>query len=193
SSSTTSSICSSSATVRSRNWVRARGSKWCHCRKSRGSCAMSYASTEKSEIHNRKSIGFAKTVTAGPLRIAINAQLHGDGRSGGIELAVRGLVHALGMARDDDMEYIIVTHPSAPRWIDGHLGPNQRVVVHSDPFARATRPLRALRRSLRPARATLGRVRRVARSAIGSVATEKYEPAASDGFFESLGVDVVHF
>ena len=125
-------------------------------------------------------------MTTTPLRIAINARLHGDGRAGGVEPAVRGLVNALGKLDDPETEYVIVTDPSAPRWLDGEIAPNQRVVV-------AQRRLRlgGLRRALRPARAMVRRVRRVADSVVGPMSSGPVGPTASDGFLESLGADVV--
>jgi glycosyltransferase involved in cell wall biosynthesis len=132
-------------------------------------------------------------VIAAPLRIAINAQLHGDGRAGGIEPAVRGLVYALGRLDDDETQYTIVTHSSAPRWLDGELGRNQRVIVRSDSSPAAQPRLTPLRRALRPARATLRRMRHAARLLVGPAATARVGPTASDGFLESLGADLVHF
>ena len=127
-------------------------------------------------------------MTTPPLRIAINARLHGDGRAGGVEPAVRGLVNALGKLDDPDAEYIVVTDPSAPAWLDGELAPNQRVVV-----AQPRLHLAAMRRALRPARAMVRRVRRVAKSVVGPLSSGPVGPTASDGFLESLGADVVHF
>lgn len=131
-------------------------------------------------------------MTTRPLRVAINAQLRGDGHAGGIEPAVRGLVEILGRLDDDDTEYLVVTHPSAPHWLDAQLGQNQRVVVRSYPLRDGAPPwIEAAKRSLGPARAMLGRARVAVRRALA--VRPSYGPAVSNGFFESLGVDVVHF
>ncbi len=129
------------------------------------------------------------------LRVAINAQLPGNGRAGGVEPAVRGLVQALGRLADRDVEYVIVTHPWSSRWLDAVLGDQQRRVVHPYPASvrlrpcaeRAVRALAPLKLVLRPGWRWLEE-RRARREA-----AEAPRPARSTGFWESLGVDVVHF
>ena len=98
-----------------------------------------------------------------PLRVAINAQLSPDGRVGGIEQAVRGLVQALGRLDDDTSEYVIVTNPVAPGWLDASAGANQDVVVHSEAGTRATSlAIRLTKRALTPARPVWRRGRSLA-------------------------------
>jgi len=124
------------------------------------------------------------------LRVAINAQLVGNGRAGGVESAVRGLVHALGRLDGGDTEYVVVTHPWAAHWLDGALGPTQRTVVHPYPARVRFRPLlERVRRRLGPARAAL----RPLWKTVQARADAPSRPERSRGFFESLGVDVVHF
>jgi glycosyltransferase involved in cell wall biosynthesis len=106
---------------------------------------------------------------APPLRVAINAQLPTDGRSGGIEQFVLALVRSLGRVDDADVEFTIVGPASGAGEFGCELGPNQRLVPYVRP---GRRPLaqRALRRARRLASRPL-----------------------RDDFFDVLGVDVVHF
>jgi hypothetical protein len=125
------------------------------------------------------------------LKVAINAQVSPGGVSGGIEQAVLGLIWALGRVEDDGTECVIVTRPEAPDWVQGFLGSGQRVVVRSYPSkSRAEEVARLMKRALQPARRVLlpTWVWLRGRRALGDALI----PAAMDGFFESLGVDVVH-
>jgi glycosyltransferase involved in cell wall biosynthesis len=63
-----------------------------------------------------------------PLRIAINAQLSGDGVAGGVEQAVAGLVSGLGRLIDGNEVYLIVCAPGRRAWLEPHLGPNSTLI-----------------------------------------------------------------
>jgi glycosyltransferase involved in cell wall biosynthesis len=104
-----------------------------------------------------------------PLRVAINAQLPTDGRSGGIEQFVLALVRSLGRVDDADVEFTIVGPAAGAGEFRCELGPNQRLVPYVRPEP-PTLPRRALRRAQRLTSRTL-----------------------RDNFFDALGVDVVHF
>jgi len=128
------------------------------------------------------------------LKVAINAQVSPGGASGGIEQAVLGLIWALGRAEDDGTDCIIVTRPEAPDWVQAVLGQGQRVVVRSyPPESRAEGFTGLVRRALRPARPVLLPTWRLLRGGYRRAFGNTSEPAAVDGFLESLGVDVVHF
>lgn len=118
-----------------------------------------------------------------PLTIVVDACLV-PGVSGGIEQATCSLVAALGRQRESTEEYIVLTHPDAPGWLDRWIGPNTRVIsrpreslMHRGAkrlvgrLPAADWPIRRIRRRLRPS---------------GSV-------APLDPFVEGLHPDVVHF
>ncbi|MHB1160750.1 MAG: glycosyltransferase family 4 protein [Chloroflexota bacterium] len=123
------------------------------------------------------------------LRVAINAHLFPGGGLGGVEQFVMGLVRSLGQLQDRDEEYLIVTPAGCPDWIAPYLGPNQQIV--SPPTPGPGRIERA-RQRLGPvghlASAAWPRLRRSLVSL-----TERPEVPDSNGFYESLRVDAVHF
>ncbi len=128
------------------------------------------------------------------LKVAINAQIIPGGSFGGIEQAVLGLIHALGQLEDSDVEYVLIAHPRAPDWLTPYLGPNQRLVV--PPYTSRNRAkclVERVKDILWPIRPVLLPLRRVMRSLLRRAFNIAPGPMASDGFIESLGVDVAHF
>lgn len=124
-------------------------------------------------------------------RIAINAQLIPNHEAGGIESVLVGLVSALGQLDDGPEEYIVITSWHEPDWLEPYLGPNQRIVSSPRP-----KPghLESAKRLLGP----LGRPASKLWRGIRRLILSLRKPAApavpvSDGFYESLGADVVHF
>jgi glycosyltransferase involved in cell wall biosynthesis len=125
------------------------------------------------------------------LRVAISAQLIPGGMVGGIEQFLIGLVHGLGQLSDGPEQYAIIHFWRESEWLKPYLGPNQQLVSGprtwlgylelgkrvlgplGGPASALSRRLRALPRSLR----------------------KPPEPVVptSDGFYESLDADVVHF
>jgi glycosyltransferase involved in cell wall biosynthesis len=123
--------------------------------------------------------------------VAIDAQLLPGGISGGVEQFVMGLVHALGRLRDGPEEYIIIGPWQDPGWLHPHLGESQRIV--SGPRPRAS-TMDSGKRLLGPLRAPAGKVwREVRRRALGPRPASRSTIPDSDGFYERLGADVVHF
>lgn len=122
-----------------------------------------------------------------PLRVAINAQLLPSRGAGGIESVLIGLVSALGRLDDGPEEYVIICPWQEPDWLRPYSGSNQRMVSGPQPRLRAGR-LRPLKRALSPL-ASLGRaIRREL------VPPDRWQPVpVSDGFYENLGTDVIHF
>jgi glycosyltransferase involved in cell wall biosynthesis len=126
-----------------------------------------------------------------PLRIAINAQLRPFSTSGGIEQALIGLVAALGELDDGPEEYVLIGPWQEPDWLEPYLGPNQRIVPSQGPAGPARRlgPLvpavRPLWPFLRRARSTWSRLVQGERRGI--------DVPKSDGFYERLECQVVHF
>lgn len=103
------------------------------------------------------------------------------GEAGGVEQATAGLVLALGQLDDGHEEYVVVTDPSAPDWLDPLLGSNTTRVVGPR--------TRNLKRHLGPMLPVLRRGRRLLKAAIG----RPLIPTGFDPFVESLHGDVVHF
>ena len=121
------------------------------------------------------------------LRIAINAQLPSSSGAGGIETVLRVLT-ALNRL-DGDEEYVFVGHHSDSDWLRDLLGERQTIVRAASPntenqnqnavFRRLTKPLRSVARQLK--------------NRVAPAPKNKFEVPSSNGFFESLGCDVVHF
>lgn len=135
------------------------------------------------------------------LRVAISAQLSGNGEAGGVEQAVAGLVFALGRLPDGDEEYVIVCTPEQRGWIEPHLGPNQRLVERAAPAVDQTVLNIASLSALQPVlpiarilwRNTVLRSRSWRhRRHLASTRGEQI-PLPSTVVFDGLGADVVHF
>jgi len=121
------------------------------------------------------------------LRIAINAQIPSGSGAGGIETVLR-ILTALGRLDDGDEEYVFISHWADPDWLKPLLSERQTIVCA--PQMEATqKPRRAenLRRVLRP----------LARGIKRMVAPQPREQSigvpTSNGFYESLNCDVIHF
>lgn len=121
------------------------------------------------------------------MRVAINAQLLSEQGVGGAESALIGLVRALGQLDDGPEEYVIISHWQQPNRLASYLGSNQSIVPGPRPvqrFQRTPRILRPLARS----------VRRIIMQLLGSEVTQHpFVVPVSDGFYESLECDVIHF
>jgi glycosyltransferase involved in cell wall biosynthesis len=126
------------------------------------------------------------------LRIAIDAALL-PWRNGGIAHALISLVRALSELTDGDETYCLVvdTEEEAAFW-QPRAGPNQTVVIRRSQESSSVRDggiLRQLRASSRAqAKRWFNRLRQ--RLAVPSPWPEV---PVSDGFYESLGCDVMHF
>lgn len=107
------------------------------------------------------------------LRIAINAQLPSQSGAGGIETVLRVLT-ALNQL-DGDEEYVFVGHHSDSDWLRDLLGARQTLIRFAPP------------------RQTIAS--KIARRLGNFIAPPKtnFQVPQSDGFFESLNCDVVHF
>lgn len=130
----------------------------------------------------------------GALRIAINAQLRPGSGVGGLETVLR-VLSSLSSLDDGDEEYVFVGPSDDYEWLRPHLGSRGTIVpVRLDldiPVQRVAPPqsrmLEPIKRMLRPGRALLRRL----------VSPPQEEPLrqlpSSNGFFESLGCEVIHF
>jgi glycosyltransferase involved in cell wall biosynthesis len=121
------------------------------------------------------------------LRVAINAQLLPDQGVGGAQTALIGLVRALGQLDDGPEEYTIIGPWQQPDWLAPYLGPNQHIVPGPQPPQRFNRVPRVLHPMAQAARQAVMNL-------LGSEITHQpYTVPVSNGFYEALNCDVIHF
>lgn len=117
-----------------------------------------------------------------PLRIGIAAQIPA-GRFGGVEQFTMGLAAALGRLPDGQEEYLFLVDAARRRWLDGHLGAQERTITAQAGIGRLRRlageRLPGLRSLLHGAR-DMGRT--------GPLAMPR-----STGALEAAGAAMVHF
>lgn len=128
------------------------------------------------------------------LRIAVNAQILARGGAGGIVTVLRQLA-ALGQLEDGDEEYVFVGHWSdGGEWLKPFLTERQTVV-------RAPQPEKTVQIFSESFRNSMGRLRPLARRVKRvftpmppkTAAATRFFVPSSNGFYESLNCDVVHF
>jgi glycosyltransferase involved in cell wall biosynthesis len=122
------------------------------------------------------------------LKVAIDAQIYPH--SGGISSVVIGLISALGKLTDSDDEYLILCPHEDPDWLNPYLGPNQSTHVRSAPGEQGASE--TLKRMLGPLRPTVRHVYRKIFPLREKADVNPDEVPISDGFYESLGCDVLH-
>jgi glycosyltransferase involved in cell wall biosynthesis len=124
------------------------------------------------------------------LRIIINAQIIPNGGAGGVESVLIGLIAALGQLDDGQEDYVIVGPWQEPDWLKPYIGPNMHII--SGPQPSHPKPVEVLKRLLGPLRPLTRRVWRLLFSL--SIPHQQWpEVPISDGFYENLGCDVIHF
>ena len=129
-------------------------------------------------------------------RIAINGQLASDKRYGGVQQVLVGLVNALGQLEGDTEEYVIIGPYAELDWLEPHIGRNQRLIsgpkLTNTPIKKRSSAdlFKSILRTLRPF---------VAENSI-KLLSILHKPAriwpevpVSDGFYERLGCQVIHF
>ena len=121
-----------------------------------------------------------------PLQVGINAQLLPASGWGGVESVLIAVVHALGQLKDGQEEYIIIGPWQNPEWLRPYIGPNQRIVSGPNP------PQTSIERILWPLR-PLARKSRNLLVQFLEISKTWPEVPMSDGFYENLGCDVIHF
>jgi glycosyltransferase involved in cell wall biosynthesis len=112
------------------------------------------------------------------VRVAVDVRVR-PGEAGGVAPAVRSLISALGSLEDGPETYtIIVGSEEQARWLSPSGGRHRFVL----------RPQRSRHRLLRPVWPLVRRVQEY-------LTVPRYWPEVplSDGFFESLGCDLIHF
>jgi glycosyltransferase involved in cell wall biosynthesis len=111
------------------------------------------------------------------LRILINCELAPGTQAGGTQSVVRGLVRALGQLDGPD-EYLLIVHPENQAWLQPLIGANTKLVPRPQP----------------PPPGVRGKLRRwLARALLGDTRRAWPEVPRSDGFYESLGAQVIHW
>ncbi len=123
------------------------------------------------------------------LRVAIDAQTT-PGVTGGVAIAVRSLVRALGQLTDGPESYTIILETREQwDWLKPYLGPNQSIALRARRQSNGIPPLHV--RLLRPLRPAVRYMRRLMETPSHSHAWP--EVPLSNGYYESLGCDLIHF
>ena len=126
---------------------------------------------------------------------AIQIAIHIDvtpGIAGGTAQSTQGLVSSLGQLDGPERYLLAVQSPQQAEWIDQYRGPNQKVVVRSSKrhWQRLNGHLSGNENRLKAAlRPWVEEIRRFA----GRLTPQSPRVDLSDGYYESLGCDVLHF
>ena len=109
---------------------------------------------------------------------------------GGIAQSTMGLIHALGKLEGPERYTLIVDAHKQADWLRSYCGPNQRIVMQRKEGGGNSRLTLA-----RVLKAALGPLLPAARYVqhLLSIPRQWPEVPISDGFYESLGCEVVHF
>jgi len=126
------------------------------------------------------------------LRIAINAQISPGGGAGGIETVVRTLT-ALGQL-DGDEEYVFIGHWSDADWLKPLLNERQTLVCAPPPEGYKPLVSENFKRSLGSLLPLASKVKRIFIAPPAEINTSiSRNIPVSNGFYENLGCDVIHF
>lgn len=120
------------------------------------------------------------------LKVAINAQLEFL-TSGGGSTVLLGLIRALGQLDDGDETYTIIARPESAEFVRQVTGPNQRVVHKPEPQSSLWK--RRITYRLKKYSQLLTRPFYTP----GPPEPGWVPPPVSDGFYEGLGCDLIHF
>jgi glycosyltransferase involved in cell wall biosynthesis len=115
------------------------------------------------------------------LRIAIYAQLVPSASTGGVESVVIGLLRAIGQhLTDGDEEYVVIGPQKDHEWLRPFIGANQKLIP--------ARPVRG-----HTVKKLIHLYLKSTERYLGAGASPWPELPVSDGFYESLNCDVIHF
>ena len=126
------------------------------------------------------------------IRIAIDISVT-PGVAGGIAQSTQGLVSSLGQLNGPEKYLLVANKRDQADWIAQYCGPNQQIVMM---------PRKTWRNGTANYRPDPRGIRRVLRPAVNAVrhAVERLSPQSqwpavtvSEGFYEGLGCDVLHF
>jgi glycosyltransferase involved in cell wall biosynthesis len=126
----------------------------------------------------------------GRLRVAINAQVRPGSGAGGVETVLRVLT-ALGQLGDGDEEYVFVGPWDEPDWLKPLMGTGQTIVPGPKPTSPPPSFIRRglFNQALNPLRPAVRRFRQL----LPASNVVRDEVPTSDGFYERLNCDVIHF
>ncbi len=122
-----------------------------------------------------------------PIKVAINAQFVQNKAVGGVERVVAGLIHALGQLSDGDEQYQIIHTWNKSGWLKPYIGPNQTLV--EAPLQQTGRPFNRFPVWLRSLARRFDKVLNL----VVNPPWPGYQVPISDGFYEKLNPDVIHF
>ncbi|MFC1781417.1 glycosyltransferase family 4 protein [Planctomycetota bacterium] len=126
-----------------------------------------------------------------PLKITINAQLFYGGGSGGIEQFTICLTNALGKLNDGSEEYTIIGPYIGYELLEPYVGPNQKIIPGAKPHCHRWEQSKRL---LGPLRRPAGKfVRAIKKRNMNSSSKLSEAINKTDGFFDSLDSDIIHF
>jgi len=122
------------------------------------------------------------------LRIAINAQKRKGSTDGGVVSVLLGLISALGKLNDGEEEYTIIGPYYDTNWLKPFIGPNMQLVQGQAPSKKSNEAkyIKKIKNKLRNKFKSI---------AINYLNLPRVGPQLnlSNGFFEQLGCDVLHF
>lgn len=124
------------------------------------------------------------------LRVAIDVRIPGDGSTGSMQQVLIGMVSGAAALKEKDIEYVYISHTSAPQWLARYLGANQKLhVLPPHPLTVRQR----IRGALGPIAPLAGKID----AALFKRVKKPVDllPASfpeTDGVAESLGVDLLH-
>lgn len=122
------------------------------------------------------------------LNIAINAQMLSNRALGGVETVLLGLINNLGKLTDGSEEYkIIISDKQHYQWLAPYLGKNQTVVL-------GPQAVKAKKSIIKDLLKPVKKILRPLKPFINSKAVASGWPQVpmSNGFYESLGCQVLH-
>jgi glycosyltransferase involved in cell wall biosynthesis len=127
------------------------------------------------------------------IRVAIHVDVT-PGIAGGTAQSTQGLIHSLGALEGPERYVLGVQTREQAEWVRRYAGPNQDIEVAADrKKSRHVSPRGAFRtgapRTRDLLRRPVGAIRRIA----GSLVPQHPHVAISDGYYESLACDVLHF
>lgn len=129
------------------------------------------------------------------LRVAIDGRVH-PRTWGGVAHAAMGLIHSLGKLDGEEEYLIVVDADEQEEWLSRYLGPNTKFVRMPAPAKKAAAPPTFRRRAEKFVRRTVRRVAPGFAPTVQPAAPRPPRPPEiplSDGYFEGLGCELIHF
>jgi glycosyltransferase involved in cell wall biosynthesis len=132
-----------------------------------------------------------------PLKIAINAQIS-PGAAGGVASILIGLISALGKLEDGQDEFIVIGPHHELDWLQSHIGPNQTIIRGPHRFLPSELWKSLTERSLnhlmrKPYKSFSNILQKMIQKATIPRAHKWSGLPISEGFYESLDCNVIHF